>query len=37
MSTPTGRGLPEKIGHYTIVSELGAEGWASSTRLTKSR
>jgi eukaryotic-like serine/threonine-protein kinase len=26
MSTPTGRGLPEKIGHYKIVSELGRGG-----------
>src|SRR2546423_7389527 len=26
MATPTGRGLPEKIGHYKIVSELGRGG-----------
>jgi len=26
MGTPTGRGLPEKIGHYKIVSELGRGG-----------
>src|SRR5881392_2977954 len=26
MATPTGLGLPEKIGHYKIVSELGRGG-----------